>query len=138
MFTGTCVDLPQVTPTQDKGSWVRPAAACCDGGGMKQGPRKPKTGTGPSECRVPSRWAFSRIPSRLSVSAVTRPVDPAAHSGPQELADTSRPVTPPGSGPDRKQPLGYVPSFPKRDSPSLNPAVHARVAGERLSQNGHL
>lgn len=74
----------------------------------------------------------------LSVRAVTRSVDPAAHSGPQELADTSRPATPPGSGPDRKQPLGSVPSFPKRDSPSLTPAVHARVAGERLSQNGHL
>lgn len=134
MFTGTCVDLPQVTLTQDKGSWVLPAAACCDGGETgtkKAGDRDGSLGWS----RVPSRWAFPRIPSRPSVSAVTRPVDPPAHSGSQELADSSRPATLPGSGPDRKQPLGSVPSFPKRDSPSLTPAVHARVAGERLSQN---
>lgn len=147
VFTAICVCLPQVTLTQAKGSGALPAAACCDRWG-ETGAKKAGDRAGPLRwSRVPSRWGLRRvagfpgIPSRLSVSAVTRPVDPAAHPGPQEPAvthaacphpaDSSRPSR---VWPDRKQPLGSVPSFPKGDSPSLAPAVHAGAAGERVSQ----
>lgn len=101
---------------------------------------------------MPSRWGFPRvaglseIPSRLSVSAVTRSVKSAggAHcllgspgagcDGCPRPADSSRPATPPKSGPDGSS--HRAPSFPP-----LNPTTRPRPpqcmsgrAGGRLSQ----
>lgn len=159
MFTGICVYLPQVTLTQDEGGGVLSAAVCCDRGetGVKRAGDRyrvpelrgtgPPDGAGsppvPSRCRFPRVTGFSGIPSGLSVSAVTRPVDPAEGTrcplgSPEPGYEVARVLlTAHGQRPllnlariGSSHRAPSILSAPKPDTP----AAHARTRGGRLSQ----